>query len=265
MGLEEALFLRHPTGWQGQESGRWRASEKGPSLCSLDLDPPFKCFGWTNPRCVHGQVIGVLQEHGAQKFYTVLFKYWGVRLQKPRAVKLENDEHALWDVKQEQADFERAQRGDECQDADSTVVVVIDDPYLDAIFQSSNAEIEVSDGKEDGGEGNGEGSPGAAELRVEVIQASEVADAPGPSAAAPPSAWTLASLDLQIASVKRLAFEAFFVVNMHAGLKFLANRMPPREGQDREEEGVRGGTVRVGWVFGWNEYGCPADCALRHS
>ena len=75
----------------------------------------------------------VPKDHAVQLAYDALFKHWGVRLRaaKPDVTAIQDDPK---EVKQEQKDFERALRGDECDEHDSDEVIVIDDPYFDAMF-----------------------------------------------------------------------------------------------------------------------------------
>ena len=85
--------------------------------------------------------LGFAKDHGTQLFYDVLFKHWGVRLRKAKPSKaLMIDNPA--DVKQEEQDLQRALRGDECDEADTEVVVVLDDPYLDGMFVDDDSPVQ---------------------------------------------------------------------------------------------------------------------------
>ena len=73
------------------------------------------------------------KDHAVHMAYENLFKHWGVRLRKAKShvVILDDDPK---EVKEEQQDFQRALKGDECDEQDQDEVVVLDDPYLDPMF-----------------------------------------------------------------------------------------------------------------------------------
>ena len=75
----------------------------------------------------------VPKDHAVQLAYDALFKHWGMRLRaaKPDVVSIQDDPK---EIKQEESDYQRALRGDECDEHDSDEVIVLDDDYFDAMF-----------------------------------------------------------------------------------------------------------------------------------
>ena len=65
--------------------------------------------------------------------YGNLFKHWGVRLRKAKSQIVILDEDPK-EVKKDQQDFQRALKGDECDEQDRDEVVVLDDPYWTPCF-----------------------------------------------------------------------------------------------------------------------------------